>query len=77
MCGGDLHPVDHSTTCECEFCGTRQTVPSMDNEKKANLFNMANRLRMSAEFDKAAVVYENIVTEFQKEAEAYWELCYK
>ena len=75
MCGGDLHPVDQSSTCECEFCGTRQTVPALDNEKKANLFNRANRLRMSAEFDKAALVYESIVAEFQEEAEAYWGLC--
>ena len=75
MCGGDLQPVDQSTTCECEFCGTRQTVPSLDNEKKTNLFNRANRLRMSAEFDKAAAVYESIVTEFPEEAEAYWGLC--
>ena len=75
MCGGDLQPVGQSTTCECEFCGTRQTVPSLDNEKKTNLFNRANRLRMSAEFDKAAAVYESIVTEFPEEAEAYWGLC--
>ena len=75
MCGGDLQPVDQSTTCECEFCGTRQTVPSLDNERKTNLFNRANRLRMSAEFDKAAAVYESIVSEFPEEAEAYWGLC--
>ena len=60
MCGGDLHPEIESTTCECEFCGTVQTIPTDDGEKKANLFNRANHLRMNAEFDKAAVVYENV-----------------
>ena len=75
MCGGDLHPETGSTTCECEFCGTMQTVPTDDGEKKTNLFNRANRLRMNAEFDKAAAVYESIAAEFPEEAEAYWGLC--
>ena len=70
MCGGDLHITERSTTCECEYCGTNQTVPSADNEKKMNLFNRANRLRFASEFDKAAGVYENIVSEFPEEAEA-------
>lgn len=75
MCGGDLHPEVGCTTCECEFCGTVQTIPSDDGEKKTNLFNRANYLRMNAEFDKAASVYESIVAEFPSEAEAYWGLC--
>ena len=75
MCGGDLHPENGNTTCECEFCGTVQTIPADDGDKKTNLFNRANHLRMNAEFDKAAVVYENIAAEFPDEAEAYWGLC--
>ena len=75
MCGGDLIITEGSNTCECEFCGTKQTVPSADSEKKVNLFNRANRLRMNAEFDKAATVYESIAAEFPEEAEAYWGLC--
>ncbi len=75
MCGGDLEVVEGNTTCECEYCGTLQTLPSLDNEKKLNLFNRANRLRFNNEFDKAAAVYESIVAEFPEEAEAYWGLC--
>ena len=75
MCGGDLELAGGEKVVECEYCGTSQTVPSADNEKKANLFNRANRLRMSAEFDKAAGVYESIAAEFPEEAEAYWGLC--
>ena len=74
MCGGDLQPIEGAVTCECEFCGTTQTIPVIDNEKKANLFNRANRLRMSSEFDRAAAVYESIVAEFPEEAEGYWGL---
>ena len=75
MCGGDLIIQEGNPICECEFCGSQQTVPQADNEKKINLFNRANYLRMNAEFDKAAAVYESIVAEFPSEAEAYWGLC--
>lgn len=75
MCGGDLAFEPGSTVCECEYCGSKQTIPSVDSEKKTNLFNRANRLRMNSEFDKASGVYEQIVAEFPEEAEAYWGLC--
>ena len=74
MCGGTLEINENATTAECEYCGSIQTVPTLDNEKKINLFTRANRLRSSCEFDKAAGVYESIVAEFQEEAEAYWGL---
>ena len=75
MCGGDLEVAEEIKIIECEYCGTKQTVPNVDNEKKINLFNRANRLRMASEFDKAAGIYENIIAEFPEEAEAYWGLC--
>lgn len=75
MCGGDLAFEPGTTVCECEYCGSKQTIPSVDSEKKTNLFNRANRLRMNSEFDKASAVYEQIVAEFPEEAEAYWGLC--
>ena len=74
MCGGDLALTEGSTIAVCEFCGTRQTVPSMDDEKKLILFERAERLRRNCEFDKAASVYESIVADFRQEAEAYWGL---
>ena len=74
MCGGELEIQEGITVCECEYCGTTQTIPSLDNEKKVNLFNRANRLRFNSEFDKAAAIYENIVAEFPEEAEGYWGL---
>lgn len=75
MCGGSLDVTVDMKTCECEYCGGVQTLPAMDNEKKLNLFNRANRLRLANEFDKAATVYESIVSEFPEEAESYWGLC--
>ncbi len=74
MCGGDLEILADSSVCECEYCGTRQTVPKVDDEKKLKLFERANRLRAACEFDKAAGVYETILADFDQEAEAYWGL---
>ena len=47
MCGGDLLLQPDSTVAECEYCGTLQTVPSADSEKKMTLFARANRLRFN------------------------------
>ena len=74
MCGGDLLLTEGSTIAECEYCGTQQTVPTMDDEKKLVQFERAEWLRKQCEFDKAAGVYENIVSDFRREAEAYWGL---
>ena len=74
MCGGSLKVLDGQTVVRCEFCDTNQTLPVFDDEKKIAFYNRANTLRMNCEFDKAAGVYETIVTEYTQEAEAYWGL---
>ena len=75
MCGGDLNVADGEKVAECEFCGTKQTIPNGNDEKKTNLFNRANRLRIAGEFDKATGIYESITAEFPDDAESYWGLC--
>lgn len=74
MCGGELSYEQDATICECEYCGSKQTIPVIDDDKKLTLYERANRLRFNCEFDKAAGVYENIVADFPEEAEAYWGL---
>ena len=74
MCGGDLEIKEGLTVAECEYCGSRQTIPAADNEKKLTLFGRAGRLLRGCEFDKAAGVFESIVADFPEEAEAYWGL---
>ena len=74
MCGGELTVDSDSTICECEYCGSKQTIPGTDDEKRLKLYERANRLRFECEFDKAAGVYEAIVADYQEEAEAYWGL---
>ena len=74
MCGGDLNIIEGASTAECEYCGSVQTIPALDDEKKLIQFERAERLRKQCEFDKAAGIYETIVTDFRQEAEAYWGL---
>ncbi len=74
MCGGELKIIPDSSICECEYCGSKQTIPTTDDEKRLKLYERANKLRSGCEFDKAAGVYESIVSEYQDEAEAYWGL---
>ena len=72
MCGGALEVSEGMTVCECEFCGTTQTIPKTRDDVAANLFNRANNLRSKCEFDKAQEIYEKIVNSDPNEAEAYW-----
>ena len=74
MCGGDLNLIEGASTAACEFCGSVQTIPNLDDEKKLIQFERAERLRRQCEFDKAAGIYETIVADFRQEAEAYWGL---
>lgn len=74
MCGGDLQIVAGSSVAECEYCGTKQTLPKLDDERKANLYDRANHFRRNNEFDKAMGIYEQILSEDKTDADVYWSL---
>ena len=72
MCGGDIEVSQDMTVGTCLFCGSTMTLPKIDSDKKARLFNRANEYRMRCEFDKAYDAYKSITEEDEQEAEAYW-----
>ncbi len=72
MCGGDISVNADMTVGTCQYCGTTMTLPRIDTEKKARLFNHANQYRLNSEFDKAYDAYNMIANEDEQEAEAYW-----
>ena len=74
MCGGDLEIAEGVTIAECDYCGTKQTVPKAIDENMQNLFNRANTLRIKSEFDKAEKLYEKIIQSDSTQSEAYWGL---
>lgn len=74
MCGGDLEITEGISIAECEYCGSKQTLPSVMDENLQNIFNRANTLRIKSEFDKAEKLYEKIIESDSTQAEAYWGL---
>ena len=72
LCGGTLRFVPGDTVCECEYCGTRQTLPKIDGEQRAKLYERAERFRRANEFDKAEALYEELLNGDDTDAEAYW-----
>ena len=52
MCGGTLE-INNETVATCQYCGTKQTLPKLDDERKAALYDRANHFRRNNEFDKA------------------------
>ena len=74
MCGGDLEISDSISVGTCRYCGTQQTLPRLDDDKKANLYDRANHFRRNNEYDKAMAIYEMILQEDKEDAEAYWSL---
>ena len=74
MCGGTLEIKAGETVATCEYCGTQQTLPRLDDERRAQMYDRANHFRRNNEFDKAEGVYEQILIEDNTDAEAYWSL---
>ena len=74
MCGGTIEFEQGTSVGICDSCGTKQTLPRLDDEKKANLYDRANHFRRNNEFDKAMGIYEQILNEDSTDAESYWSL---
>lgn len=65
---------DNQTVATCEYCGTTQTLPKLDDDKRANMYDRAKHFRRNNEYDKAMGIYEQILNEDNTDAEAYWSL---
>ena len=53
ICGGALEIDSAQSVATCEYCGTKQTLPRLDDERRANLYDRANHFRRNNDFDKA------------------------
>lgn len=74
MCGGTIEFEQGATVGVCDSCGTKQTLPKLDDDRRANLYDRANHFRRNNEFDKAMGIYETVLNEDPSDAEAYWSL---
>ena len=43
ICGGNLEIEKNSTIATCEYCGTKQTLPKLENDKVTNLYDRATK----------------------------------
>lgn len=73
MCGGSIEVCDE-TTITCDYCGSLQTLPRLNDDKVSRLFERANHFRRNNDFDKASAIYEEILNESGDDAEVYWSL---
>lgn len=73
MCCGELEISPDRSIGICKYCKSTFTIPK-EIEKKGNLFNRANYLRQTCNFDKAISVYESILSDNCEDADALWGL---
>lgn len=73
VCGGELELDEKIHVGKCIYCGSTVVIPH-DFEKIGNLFNRANFLRQTNQFDKAIGVYEEILKEDNENSAAHFGL---
>ena len=74
MCGASLEVGENQTIATCEYCGTKQTLPKLNDDLKAQMYDRANHFRRNNDFDKAESIYEQILEKDNTDAEVYWSL---
>lgn len=73
-CGQAMTCSDEVSFTTCEACGTKQTVPTGRDERKNSFYELADQFRRNKEWDSAESIYRKILTEDEKDAEAYWSI---
>ena len=80
MCGGNLLPLENATTCQCDSCGTVQTIPRLEQSAaasrpaQANVQSLLGRAFMAledGEWDKADDFCEQVLNQDYQNARAY------
>ena len=74
ICGGTLAIEEGSTVATCEYCGTKQTLPKISDERRMQMYDRANHFRRNSDYDKAMSAFEQILNEDRTDAEAYWSI---
>ncbi len=74
ICGAPLEIEEDTKTIRCEYCNSVNSITTQSDEKIMNMYERANHFRRINEYDKAANIYEQILTENSKDAQAYWSI---
>ncbi len=71
-CGAPLDIKPNIKICKCTYCEVTQTIPLLDYDEKAVLWERADNLRRSGEYDRAADVYDQLVELDDQEPDVFW-----
>ena len=71
-CGARLEFTQGMTVVKCNYCDVRQTIPILDFDEKALLWERAEELRRSGEYDRAMSLYGQIEKLCPDDPEVYW-----
>ncbi len=67
VCGGEVEPIGNGIG-KCIYCRSKQSIPTLNLEK----LERANVLRREKNYSDSMRLYEEIISESPKNAEAYW-----
>lgn len=70
-CGGELERIENHYICE--YCGNKWKIDSADDVHAVDRANAWSALR-DGDFEKASMLFENIISKEPKNSEAYWGL---
>ena len=73
-CLSDSLKIVSKEVAECEACGQKMLLPSIEDDTRNELLNSGNKYRNQYEFDLAINEYEEIVKRDPTDAEAHFEL---
>lgn len=71
-CGAKLEIKQGASIVKCGYCGVQQTVPILGFDEEALLWERAEGLRRSGEYDRAMSLYEQIASLCPDEPDVYW-----
>ena len=76
MCGGDmqLSHIENLTVCTCEYCGSKITLPNLDDEQKIFRYNRGNQYRLQNDYDGARQQFDSLLNYSKDDSEIYWSI---
>lgn len=74
ICGELLEVQQGQTVGVCPNCGSQQTLPRLESEKKQSLYERAGFFRQHGEYEKAVRIYHEIFRMDNTDPEVYWSI---
>lgn len=72
ICGGGKEIQPGMSVGVCPHCGSQQTLPRLNSEKKQSLYERAGYFRQNGEYEKAARICQEIFRLDSTDPEIYW-----